>query len=78
MVTACLSPYTCKHCTVFKQFDGLKFDGLAGKQQKRQNFPHQNFGHMVKLKSRLLLPHIIIHSAITNIIIIMWQFDSDV
>ena len=25
----CLSPYTCKCCTVFKQFDGLDFDGLA-------------------------------------------------
>ena len=39
----CLSPYTCKCCIVFKQFDGLNFDGLAGKRQKRQNFPHQNF-----------------------------------
>ena len=30
------------HC--FKQFDGLNFDGLAGKLQKRQNFPPgQNF-----------------------------------
>ena len=36
----CLSPYTCKCCTIIiKQFDGLKFDGLAGKHQKRQNFP---------------------------------------
>ena len=35
----CLSPYICKCCTVFKQFDGLNFDGLAGKHQKRQNFP---------------------------------------
>ena len=35
----CLSPYTCKRCTVFKQFDGLNFDGLAVKSQKRQNFP---------------------------------------
>ena len=34
----CLSPYTCKCCIVFKQFDGLNFDGL-----KCQNFPHQNF-----------------------------------
>ena len=25
-----LSPYNCKHSTVFKQFDGLNFDGLAG------------------------------------------------
>ena len=24
-----LPPYTCKCCTVFKQFDGLDFDGLA-------------------------------------------------
>ena len=38
-----LSPYTCKRCIVFKQFDGLNFDGLAGKHQKRQNFPRQNF-----------------------------------
>ena len=35
----CLSPYTCKCCTVVKQFNGLNFDGLAGKHQKRQNFP---------------------------------------
>ena len=34
----CLSPYTCKHYTVFKQFDGLNFDCLAGKCQKHQNF----------------------------------------
>ena len=40
----CLSPYTLKHCTVFKQFDGLNFDGQAGKCQKRQNSPPcQNF-----------------------------------
>ena len=39
----CLSPYTYKRCIVFKQFDGLNFDGLAGKRQKRQNFPCQNF-----------------------------------
>ena len=38
-----LSPYTCKRCTVFKQFDRLSFDGLAGKCQKCQNIPHQNF-----------------------------------
>ena len=31
----CLSPYTCKCSIVFKQLDGLNFDGLAGK--------HQNF-----------------------------------
>ena len=40
-----LSPYTCKRCIVFKQFDQLNFDGLAGKRQKHQkhqNFPHQN------------------------------------
>ena len=35
----CLSPYTCKCCIVFKQFNGLNFDGLAGKRQKLQNFP---------------------------------------
>ena len=39
----CLSPYTCKFCTVFTQFNGLNFDSLAGKGQKCQNFPHQNF-----------------------------------
>ena len=26
-----------------KRFDGLYIDGLAGKCQKRQNFPRQNF-----------------------------------
>ena len=35
----CLSLYTCKCCTVFKQFDGLNFDGLAGKRQKTSKFP---------------------------------------
>ena len=30
-------------CIVFKQFDGLNFDSLAGKHQERQNPPHQNF-----------------------------------
>ena len=35
----CLSPYTCKCCAVFKQFDGLNFDGPADKHQKHQNFP---------------------------------------
>ena len=34
----CLLPYTCKRCTVFKQFDRLNFDGLAQKCQKCQNF----------------------------------------
>ena len=29
-----------KRCIVFKQFDGLNFDGSAG---KCQNFPSQNF-----------------------------------
>ena len=38
-----LSPYTCKFCIVFKQFDGLNFDGLAGKRQKHQNFPPSKF-----------------------------------
>ena len=38
-----LSPYTCKHYTVFKQFDELNFDGLAQKHQKRQNFPPSKF-----------------------------------
>ena len=36
-------PCTCKCCDVFKLFDGLKFDGLAGKCQKHQNFPLSNF-----------------------------------
>ena len=36
----CLSLYTCKRCIVFKQFEGLNFDSLAG---KCQNFPCQNF-----------------------------------
>ena len=39
----CLSPYTRKRCTVFKQLDGLNFEGLAGKHQKHQISPHQNF-----------------------------------
>ena len=26
-----------------KEFDGLNFDGPAGKHQKRQNFTRQNF-----------------------------------
>ena len=38
-----LSPYTCKRCIVFTQFDGLNLDGLAGKRQERQNLPRQNF-----------------------------------
>ena len=39
----CLSPYTCKCCIIVKQFDRLNFDGLAGKRQKCQSFPHQKF-----------------------------------
>ena len=39
----CLSPYTCKRCIVFKQFDGLNFDGPAGKHQKHQNFSPSKF-----------------------------------
>ena len=39
----CLSPYTCKRCIVFKQFDLLNFDGLARKHQKCQNFPSKIF-----------------------------------
>ena len=39
----CLSQYTCKCCTIFKQFDRLNFDGLAGKHQKHQNFPQSKF-----------------------------------
>ena len=41
----CLSPYTCKSCIVFKQFDGLNFDGLAGKRQKHQNFVLCSISH---------------------------------
>ena len=43
----CLSPYTCKHCIVFKQFDGINSDSLAEKHQKRQNFPCQNLRYTV-------------------------------
>ena len=32
----------CKCCNALKT-DGLNFDGLAGKHQKHQNFPHLNF-----------------------------------
>ena len=39
----CLSPCACKCCMVFKQFDELNFDGSAGKHQKCQNSPCQNF-----------------------------------
>ena len=39
----CFSPYTCKHYIVFKQFDRLNFDSLAGKHQKHQNFPPSKF-----------------------------------
>ena len=39
----CLSPYTCKHCIVFKHYDELNFDGLAGKCLKSQISPRQNF-----------------------------------
>ena len=39
----CLSPYTCKCCTVFKQLDRLNFDGLAGKRQNVKVSPRQNF-----------------------------------
>ena len=43
----------------FNQFDGLSFDGLAGKCQKRQNPPHQNFalyGTMVILQVMNIIP----------------------
>ena len=43
MDSHCLSPCTCKRCIVYKQFDGLNFDGLARKHQKRQNFPLSTF-----------------------------------
>ena len=35
--------HTPVNTVVFEQFDGLNFDGLAEKHQKRQNFPRQNF-----------------------------------
>ena len=38
----CFSPYTCKCCIVFKQRNGLNFDSLAGKCQKRRNSPHHH------------------------------------
>ena len=37
----CFLPRARKRRNPLK-FDGLKFDGLAGKCQKCQNFPHQN------------------------------------
>ena len=43
----CLSPYTCKHCIVFKQFDGLNFDGLAGKFQNIKIFPMKIVRYML-------------------------------
>ena len=39
----CLLPYACKCCTVFKQFDGFNFDGLAAKCQKIKISHCQNF-----------------------------------
>ena len=39
----CILPYTCKCCTVLKQFDGLNFDGLAGKSKTSKFYPGQNF-----------------------------------
>ena len=35
-----------------KQFDGLNIDGLAGKHQKHQNFPCQNFALYGKLEEK--------------------------
>ena len=50
----CISPYTCKRCTAFKQFDGLNFDSLAWKRQKRQNFtPVEILRYMVCYKKVL-------------------------
>ena len=43
MVTVFHHTPVAKCCTVFKQFDGLNFDDLAGKHQKRQNFPPSKF-----------------------------------
>ena len=43
MVTVFHYTYTCEWCTVLKQFNGLNFDGLARKHQKRQNFPPSKF-----------------------------------
>ena len=39
----CLSLYIRKCCIVFIQFDKLNFDSLAGRHQRCQSFPHQNF-----------------------------------
>ena len=36
-----------------KQFDGLNIDGLAGKRQRHQNFPHQNFALYGNQKSMM-------------------------
>ena len=37
-----LLPWTCKYCNALK-IDRLSFDDLAGKHEKHQNFPCQNF-----------------------------------
>ena len=50
----CLSPYTCKRCIVFKQFDGLNFDGLAGKPSKTSKLPLSKFCAIV-YSTRIIL-----------------------
>ena len=40
----CLFPNTVH--VLPQKFDGLNFDGLAGKRQKHQNFPRQNSGYV--------------------------------
>ena len=32
-----------KYCIIALKFDRFNFDSLAGKRQKRQNFPRKNF-----------------------------------
>ena len=43
----CLSSYIHKHCVVYRQIDGLNFNGLAGKCQTSQNPPTTNFHYTV-------------------------------
>ena len=64
----CLSPYTCKYYIVVKQFDGLNFDGLAGKCQKRQIFPQPKFcATQLSITNSILLTVYIVHSTPTSL-----------
>ena len=67
----CLSPYICKRCTVFNQFDRLNFDGVVGKHQKHQNPPRQNFAlygivALVAMHLTLTIPECIKYMIITS------------